>query len=68
MTAETVERLMEALEGLTEVEREAILRDLGTKRQNVKPAGRPRTPLPPPREAPHVTSSIEWVGKPSAAS
>ncbi|MEU3191342.1 hypothetical protein ABZ686_12015 [Streptomyces sp. NPDC006992] len=53
--------MAETIAGLTEVERAEMLRSLGAKGREQAPRRVRRTPLPAPRRAESIVSSVEWV-------
>ncbi|MEV7994400.1 hypothetical protein AB0O67_21485 [Streptomyces sp. NPDC086077] len=53
--------MAETLAGLTEAERAEMLRMLGAKGREQAPRAVWRTPLPSPRRAESIVSSVEWV-------
>ncbi|MGW1148171.1 hypothetical protein ACWD6I_24715 [Streptomyces sp. NPDC002454] len=60
-SGDVVQRMAEALAGMSEAERPEILREFGTKER--EQASRPvrRTPLPALRQDPGIVSAVEWV-------
>lgn len=60
-SGDTVRQVAETLAGLTEAERAEMLRTLGAKGREQAPRTVRRTPLPAPRRAESIVSSVEWV-------
>ncbi|MFM9552086.1 hypothetical protein ACKI19_07275 [Streptomyces caniscabiei] len=60
-SGDAVRQVTETLARLSESERAEMLRSLGAKGREQAPRTVRRTPLPAPRRAGGIVSSVEWV-------
>ncbi|MFJ4337566.1 hypothetical protein [Streptomyces sp. NPDC088915] len=60
-SGDAIQRMAEALAGISEADRSEALRGLGTKEREQASRLERRTPLPGPRRDPGIVSAVEWV-------